>query len=85
MVFGLMPTSGAAGIMAVLRRASMSGGSSAVSPDNLEQVFGDSKNISGVFEMGDWNSKGSDSSSVITPLVKGRYAKHKEHWNRILN
>lgn len=26
----------------------------------------------------------NDSSSEITPIVKGRYAKHREHWNMVL-
>lgn len=29
-------------------------------------------------------SENSMSSSVITPLVKGRYAKHREHWNTMM-
>jgi hypothetical protein len=28
--------------------------------------------------------KESVESSIITPIVKGRYAKHREHWNTIM-
>ena len=42
-------------------------------------------------KIGDYGNTQNDlgsvsiSSSEITPITKGRYAKHKEHWNHMYN